>query len=125
LTIEVSELDLREIALFGYADAASTDRKAQAVAIFVSDQCLQARDRSDRRLRRNKRLRRNGYGKTPPVTMLQNIVSPGRRSLRLRWRARSDHCALRRPLDVNQRPPPTRITTSSPSRDDFVLFPSG
>jgi hypothetical protein len=42
LTIEVSEIDLREIALRGYADAASTDRKAQAqaVAIFVSDQCF-------------------------------------------------------------------------------------
>jgi hypothetical protein len=40
LTIEVTETDMREIALAGYADAASTDRKAQAVAIFVSDQCL-------------------------------------------------------------------------------------
>jgi hypothetical protein len=29
LTIEVSETDLREIALAGYANAASTDRKAR------------------------------------------------------------------------------------------------
>jgi hypothetical protein len=38
----VSEIDLREIARAGYADAASTDRKAkaQAVAIFISDQCF-------------------------------------------------------------------------------------
>jgi hypothetical protein len=42
LMIEVREADLREIALAGYADAASMDRKAQAqaVAIFVSDQCF-------------------------------------------------------------------------------------
>ena len=48
LTIEVSETDLREIALAGYADAASTDRKAQAqaVAIFVSDQCFGLRQGS-------------------------------------------------------------------------------
>jgi hypothetical protein len=48
LTIEVSEIDLREIALRGYADAASTDRKAQAqaVAIFVSDQCFGLRQGS-------------------------------------------------------------------------------
>jgi hypothetical protein len=38
LTIEVSENDFREIALRGYADAASTNRKARetAVAVFVS-----------------------------------------------------------------------------------------
>jgi hypothetical protein len=48
VTIEVSETDLREIALAGYADAASTDRKAQAqaVAIFVSDQCFGLRQGS-------------------------------------------------------------------------------
>ena len=48
LTIEVSETDLREIALAGYADAASTDRRAraQAVAIFVSDQCFGLRQGS-------------------------------------------------------------------------------
>jgi len=48
LTIEVSEIDLREVALAGYADAASTDRKAraQAVAIFVSDQCFGLRQGS-------------------------------------------------------------------------------
>ena len=48
LTIEVSEIDLREIARAGYADAASTDRKAQAqaVAIFVSDQCFGLRQGS-------------------------------------------------------------------------------
>jgi hypothetical protein len=42
LTIEVSETDLREIALAGYSDAASTDRKRRedAVALFVSDQCV-------------------------------------------------------------------------------------
>ena len=42
LTIEVSETDLREIALAGYADAASSNRKHQedAVALFVSDQCV-------------------------------------------------------------------------------------
>jgi hypothetical protein len=42
LTIEVSETDLREIALAGYADAASSNRKRQedAVALFVSDQCV-------------------------------------------------------------------------------------
>jgi hypothetical protein len=42
LTIEVSENDLREIALRGYADAASTNRTAReaAVAVFVSDQCF-------------------------------------------------------------------------------------
>jgi hypothetical protein len=41
-TIEVSEADLREIAPRGYADVASTDRKAKAraVAIFVGDQCF-------------------------------------------------------------------------------------
>ena len=45
LTIEVSEADLREIARAGYADAASTNRKAReaAVALFVSDQCVPAR----------------------------------------------------------------------------------
>jgi hypothetical protein len=44
LTIEVSEIDLREIALRSYADATSTDRKARevAVALFVSDQCVPA-----------------------------------------------------------------------------------
>jgi hypothetical protein len=48
LTIEVSETDLREVALAGYADAASTDRKAQAqaVATFVSDQCFGLRQGS-------------------------------------------------------------------------------
>ena len=48
LTIEVSEADLRDIALAGYADAASTDRKAQAqaVATFVSDQCFGLRQGS-------------------------------------------------------------------------------
>jgi hypothetical protein len=48
LTIEVTETDMREIALAGYADAASTDRKAQAqaVAIFVSDQCFGLRQGS-------------------------------------------------------------------------------
>jgi hypothetical protein len=42
LTIEVSEADLRDIALAGYAGAASSERnaRAQAVAIFVSDQCF-------------------------------------------------------------------------------------
>ena len=42
LTIDVSETDLREIALAGYSDAASTDRKRRedAVALFVSDQCV-------------------------------------------------------------------------------------
>jgi len=42
LPIEVSETDLWEIALAGYADAASTDRKAReaAVAVFVSDECF-------------------------------------------------------------------------------------
>jgi hypothetical protein len=45
---EFSEIDLREIALRGYADAASTDRKAEAeaVAIFVSDQCFGLRQGS-------------------------------------------------------------------------------
>jgi hypothetical protein len=35
----VDEADLREIALAGYADAASTDRTAQgkAVSLFLSD----------------------------------------------------------------------------------------
>jgi hypothetical protein len=35
----VDEADLREIALAGYADAASTDRAAQgkAVSLFLSD----------------------------------------------------------------------------------------
>jgi hypothetical protein len=48
LTIEVTETDMREIALAGYADAASTDRKAQAqaVAIFVSDHLLHGVRRS-------------------------------------------------------------------------------
>jgi hypothetical protein len=48
LTIEVSEGDLRDIALAGYAGAASTDRNAQAraVAMFVSDQCYKLHDRS-------------------------------------------------------------------------------
>jgi hypothetical protein len=58
LTIEVTETDMREIALAGYADAASTDRKAQAqaVAIFVSDQCFGLRQGSvaAQRLRGNK-----------------------------------------------------------------------
>ena len=42
LTIEVSEIDLREIALRGYAGAASSDPKAraEAVGVFVSDMCL-------------------------------------------------------------------------------------
>jgi hypothetical protein len=48
LTIEVSEADLRDIALAGYAGAASTDRnaRAQAVAMFVSDQSFGLRDGS-------------------------------------------------------------------------------
>jgi hypothetical protein len=42
LTIEVTRTDLRSLALAGYADAASTDRKRRedAVALFVSDQCV-------------------------------------------------------------------------------------
>ena len=49
LTIEVSEIDLREIALRSYADATSTDPKARevAVALFVSV-CVN-RDRLKRR----------------------------------------------------------------------------
>jgi hypothetical protein len=50
LTIEVSEADLREIALRGYAGAASRNRKAReaAVALFVSDQCFNlATDKTD------------------------------------------------------------------------------
>jgi hypothetical protein len=42
LTIDVSKIDLRAIALRGYADAASSDHKlqAEAVSVFVSDMCL-------------------------------------------------------------------------------------
>jgi predicted NUDIX family phosphoesterase len=42
LKIDVSETELREIALRGYAGAASANRKAReaAVALFVSDQCF-------------------------------------------------------------------------------------
>ena len=36
LTIEVSETDLREIALAGYADAASSNRKRQEDAVALS-----------------------------------------------------------------------------------------
>jgi hypothetical protein len=42
LTITITRTDLRSIAPAGYADAASTDRRRQedAVALFVSDQCV-------------------------------------------------------------------------------------
>ena len=42
LTIEVSETDLREIALAGYAGATSTSREMQedSVSLFLSDQCV-------------------------------------------------------------------------------------
>ena len=42
LTIEVTESDLLEIARAGYADAASTNRKAreEALMVFVSHQCF-------------------------------------------------------------------------------------
>jgi hypothetical protein len=66
------ETDLREIALRGYAGAASTNWKAReaAVAVFVSDQCFNlATDKrggcgatslvAAQRLQRNRRLRRN------------------------------------------------------------------
>jgi hypothetical protein len=70
LAIEVSETDLRDIALAGYAGAAWTDRnaRAQAVAMFVSDQCFGLLDGSvtPQRLHRNKALHRNGCAVTPP-----------------------------------------------------------
>ncbi len=39
ISVEVDEADLREIAVAGYPDAASTDREAQskAVSLFLSD----------------------------------------------------------------------------------------
>jgi hypothetical protein len=42
LSVEVHEDDLREIALRGYEDAATTDRKrqAEAVSLFISDTLL-------------------------------------------------------------------------------------
>ena len=42
LSVEVHEDDLREIALRGYEDAATTDRRrqAEAVSIFISDTLL-------------------------------------------------------------------------------------
>jgi hypothetical protein len=47
LTIEVSEIDLREIALRGYADAASTNRKARKGDVRRSNRHAVARPALD------------------------------------------------------------------------------
>ena len=45
LTVTITKTGLRSIALAGYADAASTNRKRQedTVALFVIDQCVALR----------------------------------------------------------------------------------
>ena len=64
LKIDVSETELREIALRGYAGAASANRKAREAAVALCQRpVLQPRDGEKRRSRRMRRSRIVGGGK--------------------------------------------------------------